>query len=207
MSRQLEPKGTFEEDRDGGGLADDISDVIEEHGRGLDAEGISTALEAVLADYEEADAPERFSHAKLERELRRYVEHYDGDVDRAEVLETLRELADELRTSSLEPTVDIERDDQVSSVILAFDCAFALQQTLPQLFDIRGYFVETDASLTYLDEIKVRVAARPIDVSVEIDGCVTRTAPNGFTVEVWQPPREVERRLRRLPDLMRDARV
>jgi len=194
---------------DGGatGLADEISDVIEEHGRGLDAEGISSTIEAVLEEHGKHDGEPEISHAALERELSRFVEQHGGELERAEVLEVLEELAGELREGSLEPEVDVTDRAGVHVVKLAFDCAFALERAIPRLFDIRGYFIEADLSLTYLDEIGLRILATRIDESVELEGCVTRTAPNGFTIQMWQPSVEVEQNLRSLPEKMRATRV
>lgn len=188
-------------------LSDEISDVIEEHGRGLDAEAISSTIEAVLEEHDEIDGEPQVSHAALERELSRFVEQHGGELERAEVFDVLRELAAELSAGSLEPAVDVSERSGVHVVELDFDCAFALERALPKLFDIRGYFIEADLALTYLDEIGLRIRATQIDETVELEGCVTRTAPNGFTVQIWQPSVEVEQNLRSLPEKMRATRV
>lgn len=188
-------------------LSDEISDVIEEHGRGLDAEAISSTIEAVLEEHDEIDGEPQVSHGALERELSRFVEQHGGELERAEVFDVLRELAAELSAGSLEPDVDVSERSGVHVVELAFDCAFALERALPKLFDIRGYFIEADLALTYLDEIGLRIRATQIDETVELEGCVTRTAPNGFTVQIWQPSVEVEQNLRSLPEKMRATRV
>lgn len=191
---------------DDAGLADELSDVIEEYGRGLDAEAISSAIETVLEDYDNQDSETGLSHDELERELNRFVDTHAGDLERAEILELLREIADELQSGSLEPEINLDDPGAFRVVELEFDCAYALERALSNLFDIRGYFIEADIALTYLDDIRLRIRAARIEETVELEGCVTRTAPNGFTVQVWQPSVEVERRLRNLPSEMRESR-
>jgi len=192
---------------DRAGLAGEISDVIDEHGRGLDAERISSTIEAVLEVCGDGSAVEEVSHAELRRELRRFVEEHTDRMDREEILEFLREIAEDLQAGSLQPNTAVEQRDGAGIVELAFDCAFSLQRALPKLFDIRGYFIEANTAVAYVEEIRLQIWATRIDETVELDACVARTAPNGFTVQVWQPSIEVKRTLRELPRRMRAAHV
>ena len=187
-------------------LADEISDVIEEHGRGLGAEAVSSAIERVAVDLDE-EFDESISANELQHELHRFVDDHLEQMDREAFVETLREIAEDLRQGSLTPDVAYRRSEEGDEqVALIFDSAFALRQKLPRLLDFRGYFVEIDRVPVAREDITVTVEGAHVDERVELNGCVLRSAPNGMALRIHDAGPSARRKLRELARTMRQAR-
>lgn len=187
-------------------LADEISDVIERHGRGLDADAISTAIDRVAGNLE-ADFAESVSANELQHELHQFVDEHDEHMEREEFIATLREIADDLRQGSMTPEVAYrDGEEGHDQVALVFDSAFALRQKLPSLLDVRGYFVECDRVPVVRDKISIVIAGAHVAASVELTGRVLRTAPNGMALKIYDATPGTRRRLRRLARRMREVR-
>ncbi len=189
----------------GSQLADEISDVVDEHGRGLEADEICSTIEQV-ARRVDGQFDHEISSRELERELQRFVDHWSDAKNRDECLETLRAIAESLRDSSLTPDVEYRHDSQREAIALTFDSAFALRQKIPKLLDIRGYFVETDTFPITRDDIVIAIESRHLAESIELSGRVLRSAPNGVAIQIDDISPETRRRLRGLVDRMRETR-
>ena len=185
-------------------LAGEISDVIEEHGRGLGAEEISSAVEEVAAELDE-DLDD-VSPLELQRELRSFLRDHCQHLTHEECIETLREIADDLRSGSLTPRVEFRDDEGDNHITVVFDSAFALRQELSNLLDIRGFFLETDRHPSPPEEVGITIETTRLNASVDLEGRVLRTAPNGVTLQIYEPPPDKEQRLRALPANMRAHR-
>lgn len=186
-------------------LADEISDVIEEHGRGLDSDHISSALEEVAAELEHR-APTNEPRRELKRELRSFVRKHASDLDRDELRAMIHGIAEDLRGGSLIPDVQLRAVGPPHALAFVFDSAFALRYQIPKILDSRGYFVEADAPFTHLDDIRVAVETTLLTTSVPLVGSVVRTAPNGFAVRLTPESPSAHRRLDELPTNHRRAR-
>lgn len=186
-------------------LADEISDVIDEHGRGLEADELSEVVEQVAGRLE-GQFDEEVSTRELAGELHRFVARHTETDDREVCVDTLRAIADSLRHGSLAPEVQYRQSPPDERLALVFDSAFALRQKIPNLLDYRGYFVETDTFPATREEITIVVEARHLDRRVELSGRVLRSAPNGIAIQVADLSPSTRQKLRELADCMRQRR-
>lgn len=200
MTATLPPVDSSDHD-----LADEISDVIDEHGRGLEADELSKIVERVAGRLE-GQFDEEVSTRELAGELHRFVADQAEAADRKLCVDTLRAIADSLRQGSLAPEADYRQSPPDERLAVVFDSAFALRQTIPNLLDIRGYFVETDTFPATREEITIVVEARHLDRGVELCGRVIRSAPNGIAIQVADLSPGTRRKLRELADCMRRRR-
>ena len=211
MSGTLPPIDPMADTRDG--LADEISDVIDQHAGGLDAETLWAKVEQVASRLEE-DLEEEVSLGELEYELCKFVDEHCQQMPRGECIEVLEVIAEDLESAPLTPRVEMHDIDRAArnpqlrpTLVLRFESAFGLRRNLPKLLDMRGYFVETPHRPPTRDNLTVEVTGSQIDESVALDGQVVRTAPNGITLRIYQPSPDVSRRLRALPAKMRRRRL
>lgn len=187
----------------GGEVSGEVSEVVERHGRGRDADSILQALEEVCERGGKASGWEREpSRGELQRALVEKLEACGEDACRRELLGEMERLAEDLRAGSLRPSVEwTPLEGRPSRLMIRFHAAFALERAIPEMLDIRGFFLECEHRPPMLEDIAILIGSGGVD-PVKLEGKVVRSAANGIALQIYGIDERTERALRALPARM-----
>jgi hypothetical protein len=191
-------------------VPDEISEMLDRHGRDLTARRLGSALERICDELERSNDGGCEPDSELRRELMEIVQCCRHERERSQLMAGLEQLARDLQSGSLEPDVALDptpEADEPPRLVLLFDSAFSMHRTLPNLLDIRGHFLETDVRPMPLVELTIVVRAEEIEPNIALEGRVVRSAPNGIALRLYSPSPSTAERLRTLQSRMWSTRV